>query len=213
MAVALGVGYLAGSLSLLQRVGAGLAAQAGEGTERADLVVEGPIADDNALQQLRRLVPDSLVTMIETVPGVASAEPRLEYSSALILGPNGTPVVNLGLTERPLGANFPEDPLLNPYRFVGAGAAPTAADEVVIDATSARAARVKVGDAVTIAAKSARRSSPSPASSRLPTATSLPARRSRCSRHPRRESCSNPAKTTTPSPSGWRPGPTRTPFG
>ncbi len=157
MAVALGVGYLAGSLSLLQRVGAGLAAQAGEGTERADLVVEGPIADDNALQQLRRLVPDSLVTMIETVPGVASAEPRLEYSSALILGPNGTPVVNLGLTERPLGANFPEDPLLNPYRFVGAGAAPTAADEVVIDATSARAARVKVGDAVTIAAKSARR--------------------------------------------------------
>jgi len=153
VAVALGVGYLAGSLSLLQRVGAGLAAQAGADSERADLVVEGVIASDGPLQQVRKLVPDSNVAAIREIPGVAAVEPRLESKSTLIIGLDGTPVIALGLTERPLGANYPADPGLNPYRFVGDGRAPTKADEIVIDAGSAKAAGVKVGDKVGIASK------------------------------------------------------------
>ena len=153
IAVALGVGYLAGSLSLLQRVGAGLAAQSGEATEQADLVVEGSIADDGPFQQNRRLVSDSLVSTLRSTPGIASVEPRLESPSMLIIGLDGQPVVGFGLTERPLGANFPKDPSLNPYRFLGAGRPPDTPTEVVIDQRSAKAAGTKVGDQVLVASK------------------------------------------------------------
>lgn len=153
VAVALGVGYLAGSLSLLQRVGAGLAAQAGAGNEPADLVIEGAIADDGPLQQVRKLVPDAIALQIADIDGVAAVEPRLESSSTLIIGADNSPVVALGLTERPLGANFPESESLNPYRFVGDGRAPKGEDEVVIDAASAAVAKVGVGDEVAIAGK------------------------------------------------------------
>ena len=153
IAVALGVGYLAGSLSLLQRVGAGLAAQSGEATEQADLVVEGSIADDGPFQQNRRLVSDSLVSTLRSIPGIASVEPRLESPSMLIIGLDGQPVVGFGLTERPLGANFPKDPSLNPYRFLGAGRPPDTPTEVVIDQRSAKAAGTKVGDQVLVASK------------------------------------------------------------
>ncbi|MFN8053473.1 MAG: FtsX-like permease family protein [Acidimicrobiales bacterium] len=153
IAVALGVGYLAGSLSLLQRVGAGLAAQAGADSERADLVIEGTIADDGPLQQVRKLVPDSIAETVRSIPGVAAVEPRLESNSTLIIGDNGRPVVRLGLTERPLGANYPTDPGLNPYRFVGSGRAPRTDSEVVIDRRSAAIAGVKVGQEVTITGK------------------------------------------------------------
>lgn len=154
IAVALGVGYLAGSLSLLQRVGTGLADQAGSGAELADLVVEGAIADDGPLQQVRRLVPDSLVAEIAEVPGVAAVEARVESASALIIGTGGTPVVGLGPTERPLGANFPLDAAMNPYEFVGDGRAPRTATDVVLDEASAKAAGAKVGDEVRIATSS-----------------------------------------------------------
>lgn len=153
VAVALGVGYLAGALSLLQRVGDGLAEQAGASTERADLVIEGSIADDGPLQQVRKLVPDAIVDLVRNAPGVAAVEPRLESKSTLILGANGRPVVGLGLTERPLGANYPESARLNPYRFVGDGQRPIGTDQVVIDSITARAAGVKVGGTVLIAGK------------------------------------------------------------
>lgn len=150
VAVALGIGYLAGSLSLLQRVGAGLAAQAGADSERADLVIEGTIADDGPLQQVRRLVPDALVEMVRDIDGVAAVEPRLESKSTIILRRDGSFVVPLGLTERPMGANFPLDDGLNPYRFVGEGRAPRNGSEVVLDRRSARSAEVSVGDEVDI---------------------------------------------------------------
>lgn len=155
VAVALGVGYLAGSLSLLQRVGNGLAAQVGADSERADLVIEGTIADDGPLQQVRKLVPDSLVDMVAGVPGVAAVEARLESRSTMILGPDGTPVVPLGLTERPMGANFPTDDAMNPYRLVGEGRPPRGAGEVVLDERTAREAGVSVGDDVEIINKAA----------------------------------------------------------
>ena len=153
VAVTLGVGYLAGSLSLLQRVGAGLAEQAGAGSERADLVIEGTIAEDGPLQQVRKLVPDSLVGIVTSIDGVAAVEPRLESKTTVILRKDGRPVVGLGLTERPMGANFPTVPELSPYRFVGKGSAPTTESEVVLDHRAAEIADVAVGDSVTIAGK------------------------------------------------------------
>ena len=57
VAVALAVGYLAGALTLLDRVSQGLDRLAAAGAERADLIVEGEVAYESALEQTRRLVP------------------------------------------------------------------------------------------------------------------------------------------------------------
>ncbi len=150
--VALGVGYLAGSLSLLGRVSQGLSDLAGAGTERADLVLEGTIAYDSPLEQVRQLIPDSLRTVVGTIPGVAATDLRID-DIAIIVDKTGRPVVPLGITERPTGANWPEVEALNPYRFVGTGVGPKQPDEVVLDHATAVAAGINVGDQVLIATK------------------------------------------------------------
>lgn len=154
IAVALGIGYLSGALTLLHRVGEGLALQAGASDERADLVVEGTVASSGPFQEVRRLVSNSLVPLIASLDGVEVVEPRLESKSTIILGQDREPIVGLGLTERPMGASFPTDPELNPYEFVGPGQPPASGDDVVIDADSAAAGGHSVGDVIAVTSKS-----------------------------------------------------------
>jgi putative ABC transport system permease protein len=150
--VALGIGYLAGSLSLLHRVGNGLANLSGKGTERSDLVLEGGISFDSPLEQVRNLIPDSVGIDVRNVAGVKAIDPRVE-GTAKINGPNG-PIVGFGITERPAAASWPTVDALNPYRFVGVGKAPVGDSEVVIDEATAQKAGINVGDKVGIATKS-----------------------------------------------------------
>ncbi len=151
--VALGVAYLAGSLSLLGRVSNGLDDLAGIGTERSDLVVEGAIAVDTPLEQTRQLVPHGLVGMIETVPGVAAVAGRIE-DTAVVLNQRLEPVVPLGLTEQPIGANWPSADALSPYRIVGDGRPPHGPNEAALDEATARRANLRVGDRVVVSTKS-----------------------------------------------------------
>ena len=156
LAIALGVGYLSGSLSLLQRVSAGLDAQVGSGAEVADLIIEGPIAFDSPLEQVRAQVSDSLRESIKAYPGVAATEPRLEGNTT-ILRKDGTPLVSAGLTERPIGANWPSDVRLNPYTLVE-GRGPEAPNEIVIDANAARNGDYRIGDQVSVVTSQRRES-------------------------------------------------------
>jgi len=177
VAVALGVGYLAGSLSLLHRVGVGLDQAAGIGHEPADLVLEGTVTYSSPLEEVRRLIPDSLRQQIDTVPGVRATVPRLE-DVAVIVAPDGRLAVPLGLMERPVGANWPEVPALNPYQLVQGGHAPTSSDEVVIDATTAQRAGISVGDKVLVNSNATTRGFTvsglvEPAQGALPAGTSL----------------------------------------
>jgi len=149
--VALGVAYLAGSLSLLGRVDRGLADLSGAGTERAPLVVEGIVAVDSPLEQVRQLVPALLLSSVADVPGVRAVDPRIE-DIAILVDDTGKPLVPLGITERPIGANWPEVEALNQYKFVGKGQAPTGND-VVIDQGTARRAGLQVGDSVVAVTK------------------------------------------------------------
>ena len=152
IAIALAVGYLAGALTLLDRVSRGLDQLSAAGTERADLIVEGEVAYESALEQTRRLVPASVAPQLEGIPGVAAVVPRIE-EVAIILGPDGTPIVAPGLSEQPLGSNWPDDEALSPYRFVGEGRPPEGSDEVVIDERSAATAGFAVGDEVVVVGK------------------------------------------------------------
>jgi len=157
VAVTLAVGYLAGALTLLDRVSQGLDRLAAAGAERADLIVEGEVAYESALEQTRRLVPSSIAPSIAGIPGIAAVSPRVE-DIAILLDPEDEPVVPLGLSEQPLGTNWPDDPEMSPFTFVGDGQAPTGPDEVVIDERSARIAGVGVGDEIGVVGKSVPRS-------------------------------------------------------
>ena len=151
VAIALGVGYLAGALTLLDRVAGGLDALAAAGAERADLVIEGGVAYESPLEQVRRLVPITVGQGVDDIPGVAASSPRIEDTATLI-GADGVPLVALGLSEQPLGANWPDDPDIAPYRFAQGGP-PTTSGQVVIDQRSAEAADVSVGDRIAVAGR------------------------------------------------------------
>lgn len=152
VAIALAVGYLAGALTLLDRVSKGLDHLAAAGAERADLIIEGEVAYESTLEQTRRLVPAGLSLSVEGIPGVAAVSPRIE-EVAIILGRDGEPVVAPGLSEQPIGSNWPEDDEMSPYRFVGEGHPPRTDDEVVIDERSAEKAGIVVGDEVVVVGK------------------------------------------------------------
>lgn len=151
VSIALGVGYLAGTLGLLDRIGAGLDQLASATADAADVVIEGDVAYESSLEQVRRLVPAEVATTALEVEGVESASHRLE-DVALILDPEGKPVAAPGLSEQPLGVNWPEDTEVSNLDLV-AGHEPARSDEVVIDAHSAERAGVGVGDKVRVAGK------------------------------------------------------------
>ncbi|MCX6524203.1 MAG: hypothetical protein NTX58_05470, partial [Actinobacteria bacterium] len=78
VAIALSVGYLAGALTLLDRVSEGLADLAAAGAEPADLIVEGDVAYESALEQTRRLIPSFIAQSLEGQQGIAAVSPRIE---------------------------------------------------------------------------------------------------------------------------------------
>jgi len=81
----------------------------------------------------RQPVPDSLVPVIRGVDGVGTAEGTV-FGTAQIIGGDGKPA---GVEGPPaLGFNWSDDADLNPLRII-AGAPPRAADDVVIDKTTA----------------------------------------------------------------------------
>ena len=151
LAIAIGVGYLAGALGLLNRIGSGLDDLANAAADDADLVIEGGVAYESELEQVRRLVPASLADTVAGIEGVASVSHRLE-DVAYLVDVYGEPVVPLGLTEQPLAVNWPEDPGIVEYAFLRGGP-PANSGEIAIDARSAERAGVEVGDRITIAGK------------------------------------------------------------
>ena len=150
-AIALGVGYLAGALGLLDRIGAGLDQLATASADSASVVVEGGVAYESQLEQVRRLVPSSIADSAARIDGVKSASHRLE-DVAVLVDAKGKPVVAPGLSEQPLGVNWPEDRSISTYSFLSGGP-PTGDGEVAIDGNSAQAAGVGVGDSITVAGK------------------------------------------------------------
>jgi putative ABC transport system permease protein len=151
IAIALGVGYLAGALTLLDRVGEGLSNLASTGVGAEDLVVEGEVAYESSLEQVRRLVPSSVADTVRAVPGVRAVTPRIE-DVAVVLGSDGRPVVAPGLSEQPLGANWPAGAPVPPYDLL-TGVAPTGSSDVVLDERTAQVGGLRVGDEVSVAGR------------------------------------------------------------
>lgn len=149
-AVLLGVALMAGTLVLTDTVTRTFNDLFGDVYASTDVVVRGAAqfeGPQNIGVQRARL-DDSVVATVAAVPGVAVAEGGVT-GYARIVGKNGKALGNPSFGAPTLGFSWGENPELNPFRFV-AGRAPAAADEVVIDAKSARDGDLAVGDVTTV---------------------------------------------------------------
>jgi putative ABC transport system permease protein len=84
---------------------------------------------------------------IRTVAGVEDAAPQLLISNVQILGPDGKPLQNYGLSS--FGASWPRDPRNAPFRIL-TGVPPSGTDELALDESTASRAGYAVGDKVRI---------------------------------------------------------------
>ena len=145
IAVLLGVAFMAGTLVLTDTIGQtfdDLFADVNSGT---DAYVRGEAAfEADELGGQRARLDESLADTIGGVDGVAVAAPSIQ-AYAQIVDKDGEPMGDPEMGAPTYGANWLADDDLNPFDLA-AGRAPEAADEVVIDQGSAKAAGYQVGD-------------------------------------------------------------------
>ena len=153
LAVTLGVAFMAGTLVLtntISRTFNDLSAGVYKGTDaevRATAVFSGP--QFSGAQ--RPFINASLAGALGRVPGVAAAEGSV-FGYTRLLGKNGQALGNPANGAPTLGGNWNQVAQLNPWTLT-AGHPPQAANQVVIDAKSARDGNLKVGDTTTVLVK------------------------------------------------------------
>src|SRR5690242_7769151 len=143
VAVVLGVTFVSGSLVLTATSRTVLDEQFRTVSGGADLAVRRAVAFDAAMgvEVTRDPVPPSALAMIRSVPGVAQVQPVARGQGLLMVGARAVVPSGGSLLESWSSAPF------NPYQL-RAGRAPAADDEVVLDLSTARTQRIRVGDTV-----------------------------------------------------------------
>jgi putative ABC transport system permease protein len=153
LAVTLGVAFMSGTLVLtdtMSRTFNDLSAGVYKGTDaevRAASLFDGPQISGPQ----RGFVDASLVQTLSRVPGVAAAQGSVMGYTRLI-GKNGQAIGHPANGAPTLGGNWSMVPRLNPFRLLS-GHRPQAADQVVIDAQSARDGHLRIGDTTTVLVK------------------------------------------------------------
>lgn len=148
LAIVLGVGFLAGTLTFNNTLSANFNTLFQNANANTDAVVRGTqsISAQGAGLGQRPPLDAALVGRIGAVPGVASAQGEVE-GYGQIMGTDGKPVGTNG-PPRTAG-NWIPDADLNPYHLV-AGRAPRADDEVVLNKGAADSGGLHVGDKVLV---------------------------------------------------------------
>lgn len=110
------------------------------------VVVRGHLeagGENGGFSDAHRPIPSSLLPTVQHVSGVSAAEGVVFRAGATLLDPSGKPYGSSGGPPQ-FATNWIIDPTLSPYRL-RAGAPPTHADDVVIDAATATAHHIVVG--------------------------------------------------------------------
>ncbi|MEY2434926.1 MAG: putative transport system permease protein [Acidimicrobiaceae bacterium] len=150
IAILLGISFLTGTFVLSDTIKTSfndLFASVSRGTDayvRDSHVIKGEEGNDQ-----RRRLDDSLVSTVKSVDVVADAQPDITENFTQIVGSDGKALGTPGRGAPTFGANWIENPRLEPFKIFE-GAAPSADDHVVIDRGSAKKGHLKVGDTITV---------------------------------------------------------------
>jgi putative ABC transport system permease protein len=153
LAVTLGVAFMAGTMVLsdtMSRTFNDLSAGVYKGTDaevRAKAVFNGP----QFTGAQRPFISSSLLGPLSRVPGVAAKEGDV-FGYTRLIGKNGKALGNPATGAPTLGGNWHQVAALNPWHLL-AGHPPQAANQVVIDAKSARDGHLAIGDTTTVLVK------------------------------------------------------------
>src|SRR5437588_7335536 len=151
ISIVLGVGFVAGTFVFTDTIGSVFDHLFTQTTSGTDAVVRAKLpfkvsSQGGGPQQDRAPVPDSLVAIVASTPGVAAAQGGVN-GSALVVGKDGKAVEGQAPT---LGVSWGPDPRFGKSFNVRRGTRPTQPNEVGLDETTASKARVGVGDTVHI---------------------------------------------------------------
>jgi putative ABC transport system permease protein len=147
MAVLLGVAFMAGTLVLTDTMGRSFDQLVEQVYEDTDAVVRGEKlfeTSDPWGTPGRALLDESLVPVVARIDGVEAVYGSIE-GYAQIIGSDGEPIGNPGMGAPTLGMAWTEYEQFNPM-VLREGVPPRRGDEAVIDATSADAGNLAVGD-------------------------------------------------------------------
>src|SRR3954453_5290880 len=145
ISIALGVGFLAGTLILTDTMNTAFDRFFGQVSSGTDAVVRHETAYTSASGAgvSRAAIPASVLTQVRQVPGVAVAE-GVTSGYALITDTHGKAVLPMGGAPT-MGYTLPADVKLRGDAKMTTGRAPTGADEVAIDATAAEDHHIPLG--------------------------------------------------------------------
>ena len=145
MSIALGVAFVAGTLTLndsMQRAFDDVFGSINSGTDVAVRAKAGDVQSQDSPED-RAPVPARLLAQVRGVDGVATAEGDVS-GYALLTGSDGKAIQPQGAPT--LGGNLASDPALRGDVTVRTGHAPRGPGEVAIDASSAKKGDLAVGD-------------------------------------------------------------------
>lgn len=147
-AVVLGVAFLAATMIFGDTAKAGFSNAFTSANAGTDVVVRSAQRMDTDGERSSGLIDVSTVDVVRAVPGVDEAVPYVEGYAQLV-GRDGTVLGGDGPPT--LASNWVSDPGLNSFRLAeGRAPGPGPDVEVVIDATSARRGRLRIGDRTTV---------------------------------------------------------------
>ena len=148
-AIVLGVAFVSATLTLssgLQKTFDDIFTNQSTGVA---VVVRGHLeqgGQNGGFSDAHRPVPTSLLATVKQVSGVSAAEGVIFRAGASLLDPSGKPYSPAGGPPE-FATNWILDPTLSPYR-IRSGTPPTQAGDVVIDAATATAHKIAVGQSI-----------------------------------------------------------------
>ena len=152
LAVVLGVAMISGTYVLTDTMNNGFDTITTQTYKNADVVISGTSAfEDNSDNSVETpTFPDSLLSQVKALPGVAVAEGSVTSQNARLIGKDGEVVDTGGAPALGFSVD-PNDQRFNPTKLT-AGAWPTGPGQVAIDAGTASDEGYRVGDSIGVQA-------------------------------------------------------------
>ncbi len=146
LAIVLGVTFISGTFVLTDTLHNTFTELFGNVYSKVDFQVRGVAQLGTGGNAVRNELPESLLSTVQAVPGVAAADGEVE-GYAQYIGHNGKPIQTGGAPT--LSVSYDPDPQLSSLHLI-AGGPPTTSDDVVMDAGTAQKYDFSVGQQVRI---------------------------------------------------------------